>query len=513
MIDMQQANMNYQEDADKLTPTRIAAFIRHHYNNQRPRLEMLYDYYRGQNDGILSPASRRNEKGKADHRAVHSFARYIADFQTSYSVGNAIAMSGPSSDRLDDFNRRNDIDTLNYELYLDMTVTGRAYEYVYRDPSQKGEVSVKLDPMECFIIYDRSVNPKPIMAVRYHAVQTVVDNITQTKYEVETWTENDYTRYKPIVVAGSVPTLEVAEHSAQFGFPMIEYRNNEYRQGDFENVLSLIDLYDVAQSDTANYMTDLNEAMLVIKGDIDTLFDDSTLLQMVDPSDADAMKKLADEKMAQLEAMRQANMILLKTGMAPNGQQTSADANYIHKEYDSAGTELYKKRLAADIHKFSHTPDLTDDNFSGNSSGVAMKYKVLGTVELASTKRKQFERGLNQRYTVVAHIEERVNGKWDIDPDEIGFIFRDNLPTDDVAIITALVQAGAQIPQEYLYQYLPNVTDADEIVKMMDKQRKAMLKTYDTKGGLIINGTSGNDPEDEGVRGQQGEPEDERTSD
>jgi len=144
---------------------------------------------------------------------------------------------------------------------------------------------------------------------------------------------------------------------------------------------------------------------------------------------------------------------------------------------------------------------------------VAMKYKVLGTVELASTKRKQFERGLNQRYTVVAHIEERVNGKWDIDPDEIGFIFRDNLPTDDVAIITALVQAGAQIPQEYLYQYLPNVTDADEIVKMMDKQRKSMLKTYDTKGGLIVNGTSGDDPEYEGVRGQQGEPENERTSD
>ena len=32
---------------------------------------------------------------------------------------------------------------------------------------------------------------------------------------------------------------------------------------------SLIDLYDAAQSDTANYMTDFNEATLVISGDLD----------------------------------------------------------------------------------------------------------------------------------------------------------------------------------------------------------------------------------------------------
>ncbi len=41
--------------------------------------------------------------------------------------------------------------------------------------------------------------------------------------------------------------------------PIIEYLNDQFKQGDFENVISLIDLYDQAQSDTANYMTDLNE--------------------------------------------------------------------------------------------------------------------------------------------------------------------------------------------------------------------------------------------------------------
>ncbi|MEL1199037.1 phage portal protein, partial [Staphylococcus epidermidis] len=44
------------------------------------------------------------------------------------------------------------------------------------------------------------------------------------------------------------------------------FRNNEKRRGDFEKVIPLIDLYDEAQSDTANYMSDLNDAMLLIKG-------------------------------------------------------------------------------------------------------------------------------------------------------------------------------------------------------------------------------------------------------
>lgn len=511
MENFKQAIMVYQEDLEKLTPTRIAEFIRHHYSYQRPRLQRLLDYYQGHNDDILEPDNRRNEKGKADHRAVHSFAKYIADFQTSYSVGNAINLSGVSSDSLDKFNQVNDINTLNYDLFLDMSTFGRAYEYIYH--GEDGiDHSVKLDPRETFVIYDTSVDPQPVMAVRYHEVQDISATGTPViKFVPETWTKEKHVTYKPVDVAGSVTAPEPADEQVQVTFPVIEYKNNAFRQGDYENVLTLIDLYDAAQSDTANYMTDFNEALLVIEGNIDTLFDDSLLLQSIDPNDEESMKKLAQDRLEQLERMRQANMLLIKSGIDSTGKQTSADAKYIHKEYDSTGTEVYKKRLASDIHKFSHTPDLTDENFASNASGVAMKYKILGTVELASTKRKQFERGLTARYNTVSAIEKALSGKWDVDANKINFIFKDNMPTDDIAIITSLVQAGAQLPQEYLYQYLPNVSDADEIIDMMDKQRQRM-GGYATKNGVLTNGTSGNGDGDEEVRGQQGEPENQRTS-
>ena len=85
-----QANILYQESLDKLTSARIMQFIRHHHDYQRPRLQMLDDYYQGFNTNILKPDNRRTDTEKADHRAVHSFGKYIADFQTSFSVGNAI---------------------------------------------------------------------------------------------------------------------------------------------------------------------------------------------------------------------------------------------------------------------------------------------------------------------------------------------------------------------------------------------------------------------------------------
>ena len=48
-----------------------------------------------------------------------------------------------------------------------------------------------------------------------------------------------------------------------------EFSNNEKRRGDFEKVIPLIDLYDNAQSDTANYMSDLNDAMLLVVGNME----------------------------------------------------------------------------------------------------------------------------------------------------------------------------------------------------------------------------------------------------
>ena len=168
MEPFEESNLLYQEDITNLTPDRIMKFIFHHHEYQLPRLKKLDRYYKGQNEGILQPPSRRIETGKSDHRAVHSFGKYIADFQTAYSVGNPVNVKLDDDDkRLDQITQVNDLDALNYDLFLDMTRYGRAYEYVYYG-SDSIEHCVRLDPLDTFVIYSLDVDPQPIMAVRYH---------------------------------------------------------------------------------------------------------------------------------------------------------------------------------------------------------------------------------------------------------------------------------------------------------------------------------------------------------
>ena len=479
--DHSQANLVYQEGLANLTPNRVMKFIRHHHDYQYPRLQMLDDYYQGVNTGILGTGNRRVDEGKADHRAVHSFGKYIADFQTSFSVGNAITVKHDEDERLDEIENSNDFDSVNSELFLDTTRFGRAFEYIYRGDDDM-EHSVVFSPLETFVIYSLAVDPKPIMAVRYHLIELVGDNNQATyQYRVETWTSEQYTLYKPTYLDG---VMSVEEQMPLYAFPVIEYKNNQFRIGDFENVVPLIDLYDAAQSDTANYMTDLNDAMLVIKGDIDTLLQGSNMLNGIDPSDDEEAKKLAQDKLDMVKSMKDANLLLLKSGVSMTGQQTSVDANYIHKEYDVTGTEKYKERLAHDIHKFSHTPDLTDENFAGNASGVAMKYKVLGTIELASTKRKAFEVGLYKRYETIEQLETLSSSGMKTGSNTLKFMFTDNMPTDDVAVIEQIVSAGAQVPQEYLYQFLPNVQDPSEITEQLATERTDMVQQARAASGL-----------------------------
>lgn len=82
-----------------------------------------------------------------------------------------------------------------------------------------------------------------------------------------------------------------------------------------------------------------------------------------------------------------------------------------------------------------------------------------------------FEKSLYQRYSIIYALDQSVSGGMKTDPNTIQFTFRDNLPTDDITQIQALVAAGATLPQEYLYRFAPGITDPQEVTDMIAKQR------------------------------------------
>lgn len=229
--------------------------------------------------------------------------------------------------------------------------------------------------------------------------------------------------------------------------------NDQFKQGDFENVISLIDLYDASQSDTANYMSDTNDAMLALIGNAD-----------LDGEDAKAFKD--------------ANMIHIKPSINANGGEGKADAKYIYKQYDVSGSEAYKKRLQNDIHKYTNTPDLNDENFSGVQSGESMKYKLFGLEQVRAIKERLFKKGLMKRYKLLlnkVNIESLENH----DYSELNIVFTPNLPKSLKESVEIFNDLNGGVSEETRLGVLDIIKNPKEEMKKMEKEKEKQIQSRD----------------------------------
>ncbi len=84
-------------------------------------------------------------------------------------------------------------------------------------------------------------------------------------------------------------------------------------------------------------------------------------------------------------------------------QETGSKGEWLIKNINDTATENYKNRIDRDIHKFAMVPPMTDENFAGNVSGEAMKYKLLGLETLTGFKEQYFRLGLARRHELIAN--------------------------------------------------------------------------------------------------------------
>lgn len=114
----------------------LIAMIRDHHENQCPRLAALDDYMKANNSYIYGDDSRRHEEERADHRAAHNFAKVINVFDVGYNTGvpiKKVSENDKINEIIAEYDRVNDIEALDSELWRDMKKYGRAYELQYRN--------------------------------------------------------------------------------------------------------------------------------------------------------------------------------------------------------------------------------------------------------------------------------------------------------------------------------------------------------------------------------------------
>lgn len=387
-------------------------------DDQVERLNILESYSNGNNYTILN-GRKRLEPEKADYRIRHDLGGQASRFFTGYTVGQPISIGATDTDTeltsIDDFNTYNDIDALNRELVYDASRFGRAFELHYFDEFEQPAVAL-IDAKEMFTVRSADVRKEIIAAVHCPIYNGKMFVTVYTDKEIVSYDNNwKETNRKP---------------NPYNMVPVVEWQNTRDRLGDWEKGIPLIDAYDAAESDTANYMSDLNDAMLVIKGDVEsTGMNASDIMQM-----------------------KQANMLVLESGVGHNGQQTSLEAGYIYKQYDVSGVESYKTRLIKDFFRIVGLPNLQDDATFSATSGIAIRYKLVDLQQVTSVKRGFFIKALKRRYKLLQSLSENLKGFEAVNANLLTFTFHENLPTDVWAEIQAAINSGMEVSQETLME-------------------------------------------------------------
>lgn len=456
-----QSNVNYRvENIDEIEQNGYALLtkmITHFFTNQVPRLQVLDQYSKGLNTTIYNRESRR-EENKADYRRAHNFGKIIAQFVAGYTTSVPVKYAiddDKQQEQVDQFNKYNDIVTLDNDLMYDVAKYGRAFELQYRTGNNNQQANnVKLSNVfETFVIYDNTIERNPIAAVRIVQVQDISGS-DEEQYTVNLYTDSKIVTFKNIT--RSIGQLEVVSETPHFynDVPIIEYNSNRYRTGWYEDVISLIDAYDAVNSDTSNYMTDVVNSLLVISGDFQA------------PRD-----KNGKEDINQLiHSIKKYGLLPLQSGTDRQGNATSIDAKYINPEFNSTASENYQQRLYKDIFMMSNVPNLSDESFSGNSSGVAMRYKIFGFEQAIAQTINSFKRSLGKRYELLGHITSNLKGGL-IEFGNVKVTFTPNLPYAISEEVEMLRSVGVPLSRKTMYNQT-HFTDADNEEANLEKEER-----------------------------------------
>jgi len=161
---------------------------------------------------------------------------------------------------------------------------------------------------------------------------------------------------------------------------------------------------------------------------------------------------------------------------------------FVTKQINDTALENYKNRLDKDIHKFSLVPCLTDENFVGNASGVAMAYKLQGLEFLTGVKEQKFRKGLLRRVELITNVLSIKMNKELLFTD-VGFTFTRNNPKNLVEIVKMATDLTGIISEESQLDMLPMINTEQEL-KRKETEKSATFNSMDLYGfseGVNIN--------------------------
>ncbi|UZQ49847.1 phage portal protein [Clostridium kluyveri] len=419
---------------DEIDTNTIGNLIDFHRTYMLPRYKKLKRYYKLHHD----IEERTMEDSKPNNKLIHDYPGYIVNMATGYFLGKPVAYASKSNNNgylnvLQDIFDYNDEADENAEIEKTCSIQGEAFEIMFQDEDANTRF-IQVPNEQIIVVYDITLDPRIKVAVRYYKI---IDQNNNTTTKVEVYTKDKISYYT--LQAGLTYILD-GEMEHYFGeVPIIHYVNNAEQIGDFERVLTLIDAYDKQQSNTQNDFDYFTDAYLL-------------LINLSETGEKD-IKDMKNNRVMKVE--------------------DGGDARWLIKDINDTALENYKNRLNKDIHKFSNIPDLSDEAFAGDLSGVAIRFKLFCLEQIASMKERKFKKALQRRIELVTNILNIKGGNYDYT--DIDMSFTRNIPANTTELVNMVAQLKGTLSEQTLISQLPFVADPQAELEKVKQEQESSL--------------------------------------
>lgn len=437
-----------------ITPA-IIDYVLNKHEAERNRIARLRRYYQNNND--INKRKRHDPK-KPHNLLSHGYGSYITNTAVGYFLGKSVSYKSDNNKELlqniSNIFRYNDEPDHNTTLAKEASIYGYAIELQYTD--ENGDIRFKCVPGEDIaIVYDNTLEKNINFALRYFKEDEIDDkgNEEEVTY-IDVYTKDKIMHFKkandkvfPYAAEG-----ETNEKEHMFkDVPVTVYLNNDEGMGDFERITSLIDAYDLTQSDTANDFEYFTNCILVVSG------------YVLDEEDE---RSISDTRTL-------------------NFNDSEGKAQYLIKNIQDTALENYKNRLDNDIHKFTGVPNMSDESFSNNASGVALEFKLMALENITGVKEAKFKKGIMRRIELICNVLSFTEGSLD-DYMDIVPVFTRTKP------INLLEEAQRLQTLKGIYSdetILALSSEIDNPTEEMERLKREQLSLYDDNysGNEVLN--------------------------
>lgn len=410
-----------------------------------PKYQESKNFYEGLHD-ILRRAKR--ESYKPDNRIVVNLAKYIVDTFNGFFMGIPVKETHDDkgiNEIVNEFGRNNDLDNHEVELSKMASIYGHVFEYMYQDENAETRV-IYNSPLDMFIVYDDTIQQKPLFAVRYHFGEDgkIKGELTTLTHRLELY-EDDKAN---IIIEKENNDIESKEHNALYydGLAVVEFVENEERMSLFESVKTMMNALNNAVSAKADDVDYFADAYLVILGAI-----------------------LEDEELIQFRQNRTINMA--------GGEVDKMLIEFLEKPNSDVTQENLINRLLDLIFTTAMVINMQDEKF-GNAAGVALENKRQSMDNLAKMKERKFKSSMQERYklffSIATNVPESQKGEWK----NIKYQFTRNVPRNIKEEVEIVRNLEGVVSDETKLGYLSDIDDPKEEIEKMKKEHPD-YRTYD----------------------------------